>query len=636
MMKYFHGRTIKMLILSMLLLLTLSAPASAAIIGFVAEGPDGIYYEYNYDDLVESYVARILGISAPMYDDYAKKPVKVILDSVNSYVDYNDVLEAYVSSIISGTSFDVNVYTASAKVKKATMPSSILVVTQGNDSKLVFTEKVLGTIDELLDRINKAADADEMRVAVLEKAKELGLTLTTYNSLNAYGRKAAFNEVLTKRPQGGFESAKQVKDTFDSAVVNAKAAMDAAFKAINDASSASNMKTALTNNDVILELGLVGYSLSSKEMDTLAGKILGEKPYAKIGELKTILNIHVLGIRTGSAVMNTRYSITLKGAVDAQMATNPPPQTDLYGGGWKDATRSDVEFYVNPYNFIDTSYSGAEKEEIKITSPSLRVRERPTTKSPQLKNDDGVNINVLENQVYTILATAEAEAGTDPGTEGPWYKISVQGKEGWVCGQYVTKITTTQSSSMFQFLILSGSAGTTVEDLNRILSGKGILNNQGVAFMDGSVQHNINEIFLVSLGLHESGNGTSKLAMGVEVEDVDNVTDQDFVKVYNMFGIGANDSNPTFLGAQFAYKERWFTPEEAIIGGASFASKSYVNHPTHFQDTLYKMRWNPGNPGKHQYATDMGWAAKQVTRIKSLYDQIDNYTLKFDIPRYKQ
>jgi len=54
------------------------------------------------------------------------------------------------------------------------------------------------------------------------------------------------------------------------------------------------------------------------------------------------------------------------------------------------------------------------------------------------------------------------------------------------------------------------------------------------------------------------------------------------------------------------------------------------------QNTLYKMRWNPNNPGVHQYATDIGWAAKQVGRIRSLYDLIDTYTLSFDIPRYKE
>ncbi|HHX37633.1 MAG TPA: mannosyl-glycoprotein endo-beta-N-acetylglucosamidase, partial [Clostridiaceae bacterium] len=133
----------------------------------------------------------------------------------------------------------------------------------------------------------------------------------------------------------------------------------------------------------------------------------------------------------------------------------------------------------------------------------------------------------------------------------------------------------------------------------------------------------------------ETGNGTSKLATGIEFPDVDDLfPDQDTVIVYNMFGIGAVDANPNYKGAEYAYNQRWFSPEEAIIGGAKFASEAYINHPTYKQDTLYKMRWNPGNPGKHQYATDIGWAVKQVPRIECLYNEINSCILRFDIPRY--
>ncbi len=63
----------------------------------------------------------------------------------------------------------------------------------------------------------------------------------------------------------------------------------------------------------------------------------------------------------------------------------------------------------------------------------------------------------------------------------------------------------------------------------------------------GSRQHDINEIFLVSLALHETVNGRSALANGIEFEDRDNLfPDQDTVMVYNMFGIGAYDSNPKY------------------------------------------------------------------------------------------
>lgn len=84
-----------------------------------------------------------------------------------------------------------------------------------------------------------------------------------------------------------------------------------------------------------------------------------------------------------------------------------------------------------------------------------------------------------------------------------------------------------------------------------------------------------------------------------------------------------------------AYKNGWFTPEAAIIGGAAFIGQSYINNPKYQQNTLYKMRWNPANPGVHQYATDIGWAVDQVYTIKKIYDSLSSYTLYYDIPVYK-
>ncbi|MEH7230885.1 beta-N-acetylhexosaminidase, partial [Bacillus safensis] len=105
-------------------------------------------------------------------------------------------------------------------------------------------------------------------------------------------------------------------------------------------------------------------------------------------------------------------------------------------------------------------------------------------------------------------------------------------------------------------------------------------------------------------------------------------------KVYNMYGIGAYDSNPNYLGAKYAYEQQWFTPEAAIIGGAKFIGNSYINNATYKQDTIYKMRWSAA--ATHQYATDIGWASKQVTRMYSLYNLLDDYTLYYDIPVYNK
>ncbi|MFK3988254.1 SH3 domain-containing protein [Exiguobacterium mexicanum] len=192
----------------------------------------------------------------------------------------------------------------------------------------------------------------------------------------------------------------------------------------------------------------------------------------------------------------------------------------------------------------------------------------------------------------------------------------------------------TTSREYFQFLDLSKSADLTATVLNKSLVGKGILAGRGQAFIDASRTHNVNEIYLLSHALLETGHGTSALANGTVVSSVDGkaVTPK---TVYNMYGIGAIDGNAHVKGAERAYKEGWFTPEAAIIGGAKFIGDSYINNPNRKQNTLYKMRFNPSNPGTYQYATDISWATKQTANIYNMYQQLDAYTLYFEVPKFQ-
>lgn len=101
-----------------------------------------------------------------------------------------------------------------------------------------------------------------------------------------------------------------------------------------------------------------------------------------------------------------------------------------------------------------------------------------------------------------------------------------------------------------------------------------------------------------------------------------------------MYGINANDKDPIGDGSRYAYKMEWTSPGKAIDGGAKWISENFINSSSYMQNTLYKMRWNPDSPGEHQYATDIGWAVKQTSTIKKMYDSFPNASLKFDIPVY--
>lgn len=165
-----------------------------------------------------------------------------------------------------------------------------------------------------------------------------------------------------------------------------------------------------------------------------------------------------------------------------------------------------------------------------------------------------------------------------------------------------------QSNTEFQFLKLDSPVSLTAEQLNESLEGKGILENQGEAFLNAQEKHNLNALYLISHAQIETGNGKSPLALGIEVEDG---------TYYNFFGIGAFDKKAVSEGSSYAAKSDWSSPEKAIMGGAAFISENYVLKG---QDTLYAMRWNPENPGSHLYATDIHWAAKIGNILEGHYN----------------
>ncbi|WP_369446676.1 PA14 domain-containing protein [Neobacillus sp. BF23-41] len=239
-----------------------------------------------------------------------------------------------------------------------------------------------------------------------------------------------------------------------------------------------------------------------------------------------------------------------------------------------------------------------------------------------------------------------------------WYKINYN--ETWVnpsptdISYYINPTNFgIGTSSYYQFLKLSEMAGADAYEVNqKILTNKGILTGKGQVFVNAGALYNINEIYLISHALLETGNGSSSLAKGVKVKKkldsngnpvIDPATEEEEITelasdaasydaiVYNMYGVGAFDKCPLHCGARMAFNQGWTTPDKAIVGGAKFVALNYIDKG---QDTIYKMKWNPAAPGTHQYATDIGWAVKQTPNIFNLYSLLDSYTLVFDVPKY--
>ena len=189
---HFSRNAVKIAV-ALVFLFFIASPVSAAFVGYVSEGSDGNYYEYNYDQLLDSYVLHILGSSAPLYDDYIKNTVKVFVDDVNGYIDYEDILDAYVLSIIEGRSFDVNQYTSSSEAKKAAMPAEVFLVSLDDKGELLYTPKTVDAVAEILAEVNGAATVEELEELITARSAQLGLNLADYGKLGRSSQTEVLN-----------------------------------------------------------------------------------------------------------------------------------------------------------------------------------------------------------------------------------------------------------------------------------------------------------------------------------------------------------------------------------------------------------------------------------------------------------
>ncbi|RUQ25172.1 mannosyl-glycoprotein endo-beta-N-acetylglucosamidase [Peribacillus cavernae] len=301
--------------------------------------------------------------------------------------------------------------------------------------------------------------------------------------------------------------------------------------------------------------------------------------------------------------MYQNYDLTLSEMTAIQMKANP--QTD-----------KDYKIYIR-------------EDGLALTSPT-----KGTVKGTGWRVRGGAGNNfwvvgtVSKNQTLEIKSKVEGSDGYN------WFEVSYN--KSWVNAspEDVTYYVDANNFvdhpiNSFQFVKLSQTTHLNASEVNeRILSGKGILSGKAASFISAGETYGVNEMYLISHALLETGNGTSPLATGINVNGR---------IVYNMYGIGAFDGTAISSGAQYAYNAGWFTPEASIIGGAQFIAQGYVNTG---QDTLYKMRWNPisasiNGYASHQYATDIGWASKQVKQIYNLYSLLDSYKMTLEIPKYK-
>ena len=250
--------------------------------------------------------------------------------------------------------------------------------------------------------------------------------------------------------------------------------------------------------------------------------------------------------------------------------------------------------------------------------------------SSDVKTDSAGNIYTsavngkVTYSVYDIsledIVNIQMKADPPPKYNGATQHASREQTEEWMNpNSYCT------GAYKYQFLDLSYPNGISEDALNSFLSDKGVLRGHAADFIAAARMYNVSEVYLVAHACLETGNGTSKLSRGVSVNGQ---------TVYNVFGIGAYDNSAVASGSQRAYEKGWTSVSSAIIGGTEWISEHYINSADGRQNTLYKMLWNPENPGQHQYATDIEWATHQAINIEKIFRMFPQAVKAYDVPVY--
>lgn len=188
----------------------------------------------------------------------------------------------------------------------------------------------------------------------------------------------------------------------------------------------------------------------------------------------------------------------------------------------------------------------------------------------------------------------------------------------------ITDAMRVDKRNMFEFIRIDIDSDITADEANELLRDKGVLEGTGKYFVEAEKEYDVSAVYLIAHALIETGNGHSELAKGITV---------DGEKYYNFFGIGAFDHAAIEEGSSFAKRGNWNSPELAIKGGAKFIRENYLDNN---QNTVYKMRWNPDNPGTHLYATDIHWAGSIARNMDAFYERLSLEPAKKEEYMYKE
>ncbi len=228
----------------------------------------------------------------------------------------------------------------------------------------------------------------------------------------------------------------------------------------------------------------------------------------------------------------------------------------------------------------------------------------------EAKDDSNTIVNIPRYLNVTLK-----EAGEE------WIKVSYKGQEGYLKTTNITSETVTPliteknrvaelKNNLNIEMDLTNKSGLTLSDYKTMLSNisldkNSIFEQNAEVFYNAEQKYKINGIFIAAIGIHESGWGTSKLAL----------------EKYNLFGYMAFDRDPYNSATIFEnYENSINTVAEALAKNYLYVNGTKINDDitakgTYFNGTTIQSV-------NTRYASDQGWYEKVYGYMQYLYNRL--------------
>ncbi|WP_225230331.1 SH3 domain-containing protein [Ureibacillus galli] len=324
-------------------------------------------------------------------------------------------------------------------------------------------------------------------------------------------------------------------------------------------------------------------------------------------------------IYSTTANLNLRSTNSTAGKI---LLTIPNGQTVTYistSGKW----------YKVQYNGVTGWVSS---DYIKISTNNGTSPTNPSTGTGSDNLPPGQTINSMivyttnSLNLRTSNSTSSASLGTIPANtkltstykaSNGWYKVSYNGKTGFVSGSYLISQSTKAridsleaNKNSYLFMDLRTVSSVTADQINayikdRVGNNRSVLLNSGADFVEVGKKYGVNALYLAAHAIHESNFGKSTIALDR----------------YNLFGYGAYDLVP-YLGAV-----KFDSIKQNIEFIAQKIKATYLGNSWHNQGTYlgYSVKSIAGgrvdslSKGMNfYYATDEKWGeliARHMTNI---------------------